>query len=477
MTLYVVTPGPNVGTFDARGSQGSDDTFVLVPINGILPNTLQPAALQGQIYFDPQASVVPTASDTNPPTLVPAGQSVAGPVYRSWRGIVGAWGTVSPLLTTATTVTQLSSHTDDSDPIVWMPYTNKAGTIARLTAGAPAAIATGVVLGVVTQKNRTAGANSDLRADIGASGAVALRVQNTDRANSFSFVYKLVSGTTFELDQPYNPLVVPFAQTVPTQNNGWLAGDHVNLQQPIASNIAALDMLCLEINGAETSGLYVTGLTALDPTGPFNSNLYVGRHVNFGDCLVQRCLVFENAADNFVLRQVQAVHNIGYAMGSNASSNIGEPVFIGGAMTNGGALGTATFDGDIILAGFTNVNFGGIFGNVYLDHELHVNVGEMFASSFRFGTAVIYGSAGAKIQCFGRGTFSMSGATFAASLTAAPFIAGTGLLLNTSTTASTHSGASPDVLTPGVTITPAAMDAAGAPGAFILGGAAFLKTF
>jgi hypothetical protein len=448
-------------------------TGKLPVINQTPAQPLVPATLNGQIYFDPQ-NVTGVASDTAPPTITPTGQSVAGPVYRTFRGITSTWGTVSPLLDVATQVVQLSSHTDNTDPVVFLPMRNK-GVIIQFTAAAPTVVASGVILASVTPKNRTVGANSDLRADIGASGVAGIMIQNTSRANSRSFAFRVVAGTVFELDQPFNPIAVPFAKTIPVLNDAWANGDSVNLLQPIQSNIAALDSLALQSDAPGTSGLYVNSITFWDPIGVRVSPCYIGRHVHIAECLVQKNLRYDSVFDSFNPRQNQNLHFLGFP-GSSEVSTDQEPVFIGGAFTFGAALNGGFLDGDIILSGgaFNTMQRGSVIGNVYLDKVLSALSGVMSLSSGRYGTSIIYGSASlASLRMSGTARFTTNGQTFTATLTAPNFVTGTGILANTLGTIQTHTGANPDVINSGVGPSVANLDAAGVPGGFQLGGASF----
>src|SRR5580692_6531297 len=109
---------------------------------------LVPASLVGNIYIDPQNSTGNAS---------PAGPGTITSPFLKYQNIAEVWGTTSPLLNTSTTLNFLSSHTDNTDPVVWTPICNNQ---ALATIKAPNAPATAAVFTLNTAKNRAAGSNS-----------------------------------------------------------------------------------------------------------------------------------------------------------------------------------------------------------------------------------------------------------------------------------------------------------------------------
>jgi len=117
-----VDPNTGVGTDPAP----VDDEWFAVLYNealglgggsGLVPTSwTQPAW-----FIDPSGAN--GGSDAN------AGTSLGAPL-KTWARLVALWGTNSPTLAQSTTITFMSSHVDNTDPVTFRPYVAKGAAVA-----------------------------------------------------------------------------------------------------------------------------------------------------------------------------------------------------------------------------------------------------------------------------------------------------------------------------------------------------------
>ncbi len=448
----------------------TDGTSLLLQVifgaqGGVAPQT---AALTGTILIDPQ-NVSGQASDSNPPTITNSG--VTGPCFRTWAGLVAAWGTYAPVLNVTTTIVFISSHPDNTDPVIFTPFVGR-GAVVSIQGATPTVLAAGVVLAGTTAKNRAAGTNSLLITTLGASGAVGVLVENTTHS-SRAWAYKALGGNSFSMTQPLVKAAVPGTST-PAEVDTWANGDSVNLLAVIQVNIALFAPVI--IDGTGNSKCYLFQLQVLDPAGVAANLCYLG-DVRVYECSIQRYI--NMVSDAGVVRSL-VMTNV-FNQGGIEAIGAGVSVF-GGAVTAtaanfilGGSLASAvSIDGDFIVGAQLFLGGGAQIGFLFLDANISVQAGIVTHATIAYGGHVLYGSGANVVGMFGTSHFFLNGGTFAAAFTAPGLV--TGIQLNGAATASSHTGASPDVLNSAITTTPAHLDAAaGAAGfggnAFNLGGA------
>lgn len=425
-----------------------------INVEGISPpGPLTPTPFTGNIFIDPQ-NVTGNAKDTNPGTN-------AAPL-KSWAGLVAKWGTITPLITATTTITFLSSHTDNTDPVIARMFVARGGNVT--IAGTPITVTNGVVLASTTAKNRAAGSNTLLQTNIGATGAVAQRVVNTTHA-SVAWVYKNVAGNVFSLTQPLVGQTIGgtlFPAEVDTTANG----DSVNLQT--LTNVNIVDIEPVSVDGFGSFTLFQ--LQGFSPGGIGGALMTVrglGCPINFQECSFQRVVNSDSGVGGLSL--VNCIYQ-------------GGPWHIAGEiLCNGGGvypscivssfIGTdVIFDADFIVGLQTTMEPRPNLGLVYLDANINLEHGLCALGTQSYGSHVIYGTAGKAITLQGSTKLFLQSGSFTAGITA-PGMTG-GITLNAVTNASSHTNANnPDVINSNITTSVANLDAAQSTTGF--GGTAF----
>lgn len=422
-----------------------------------------PALLQGALFFDPQNV------SGNAGAGAGFGQSAAAPL-KSWSALAQAWGTFSPYLTTPTAITQLSSHTDNTDPIIFSPYIAK-GVPVVLQGATPAVIATGNVLSGVTGKNRALGSNSALRATFPGTPALGQMVINrTGGKASRSWVQRSIGAGVFQLMQPLAPQAATGgAFSPPAEVDTWANGDTVDLVQPIASNIAYLDPIGID---GFAGRLLCYQLQVFSPNGLSASYCSVSAsgtmQVQFLECSFQRACELQASSSpvNAVFSNCCFQGNLllqapFFMVGGGSCSTTGaylvavpsssDTIFDADHIIGGNATMSAT---QRILIGFLCLDGGGLTvrGAAPLQFATSTGLG--------YGGTALYASAPAgpsQLNLAGRTRAIISGTTFVAALTA-PNVA-TGVLFNGQANGVTHTNGNPDVLTGNVATTPTNLDA------------------
>ena len=250
-------------------------------IGGVRPPILPASWAVPNWYIDP-SNISGAASDANNCT------SRATPCV-TWAEIVARWGTNAPHISAATVITFMSSQTAPwTDPVVWMPYqdaygfpnagqANLAAIVGDLTSAQQ--VAAGTFTSVIP---RNAWTNQRPTINFNAtSGSIAAAdiVNDTSvgHPNSFSWLYTLVSGTTW---------VMTGLETVDSNGGAcnsqdfWQTGDsfvayklvHVNIEKfaPLPNTTTqATDPV--PTNSAQLYGVYI-----VDPLGTSWTNRWGG---------------------------------------------------------------------------------------------------------------------------------------------------------------------------------------------------------
>lgn len=445
----------------------SDGTTLLMQVVQGSQSNLNPqaATLQGTIIVDPQ-NVSGVASDSNPPTATVG--AFTGPVFRTWAGLVAAWGTFAPLLTQATTIVFASNHTDNTDPVVWWPIIARGVQVTFRTTG-PTVVTNGVALAGTTAKNRAAGANSPLITTLGATGAVGQLVQNTTHASN-AWASKALGGNSFRMWQPMVAAAVG-GTTTPAEVDTWANVDNVNLVSPIQVNIASVQPTL--VDGLGSLAFYQ--VCFFDPGGVGADQVSAvcdAGNVSFIECSFQRILALSAntvVATTFVNCFLQ-----------------GGLTALGRITLNGGGMGATSLaftvtnigdnfcvvDGDFGLSSAATMLINGgqvVFGQVFFDQNITIENAVLAFQTVAYGGHTLYSVAGdahtLNFIGFAHG-FNATG-TFVAALTAPGVVAG--INLNGAATGSSITGAG--AINQGIAVTPANLDAAA--GAAGFGGNAF----
>jgi hypothetical protein len=202
------------------GAQSSKNRLSFIPQSWTVPAW----------FVDPQNSTT-VANDSAPNTCT----TIMDPCL-TFSGISKRWGTNSPRLRQDTTITFLSSHTDDSDPVYLTPFIEAGAlVVVQGTLGPAQLVATGTLSNVVP-KNRPAGQLLQASLPGAAPGQLVVNTTRSSRA----WVYKN-AGTDFDwfLSQPLLPALVA-GQPLPSsaEDDGWANGDAVSLYRPVAVDLA-----------------------------------------------------------------------------------------------------------------------------------------------------------------------------------------------------------------------------------------------
>lgn len=414
----------------------------------------------GTIFVDPAAGVDSAKGTTNVTAL------------KSYAEALRRWGTNAPYLTVSTSITFLSSHTDNTDPVVWRPYL-VAGAIPTIQ-GTTATVTTATVFTRSAQKSRAAGTNSLLAGSFAAGApAQGVLVQNTTALKSSrAWIYKTAGGANWNMGQPMAPQTLPVTNaSVPAEVDTWASTDTVNLLGQVKVNVVEFTPEIVDFNGGFTNVGQLYNLVVFDPGGVGNFDpLYVNNSVCITECAIQRTLILTGANPFEGL----ALQNCALLGGYVATSGTGNTVMNGGFVISAIQLQGTSFqpDGDAIL-GAAGFYFGAthFFGIVYLDASQTMQAGSMAFQTSNYGYHVIYGSAGSTFNFAKTSSGIMRTTSFTVGWTA-PALVNPGVLLNSASTGNSIAyAANVGTIHNGIATTVANLDAAA--GAAGFGGTAF----
>lgn len=379
-------------------------------------------------------------------------------------GMNGSGSMNCPRFRQTVTLEQDASDTDDTDPIYACAMNESGGSF--IIQGGPFT-ATAAVFTLNTAKNTAAGTNALLSGSFsaGSPGTACTLVTNTTALKSSrAWVYKTAGGANWNLSQPCAPITgFPDPTLSCTEVNTWASTDTVTLGTPIAINVASANAQLVGFDGAFGNGTFLYNAILFDPG--ISDHLIIGRGVQVAETCTSRVVAVGPTThiSTFVNSNFK---NTVLSSATSAFSG-GAPTFDAGIIGAFSALTTPpSLQDDIILAGQVTLSSGGFLnlGNIFLDGQLIVQSGLVAQTA-----GIVYGSGANTINLNGSSHWANTSGTFTAKWTAPGLV--TGVKINGSTTADTHSGANPDVITTGVTCSPGNMDGAGVPGCFLLAGA------
>jgi hypothetical protein len=415
------------------------------------------AAAQAQTAWqiDPQ-NVEGTSANTNTGLT-------AGTALRQWAEVIRRTKNIAWSIAASVTVTFLSSHTDNTDPVQWLPTVINGAT--PVIQGAPVA-GVAAVFTLNTARSTVAGANALLSGSFsaGAPAAGVLVTNTTAGKSSRAFVYLTAGGANLNLSQPMVPASGPSAGA-PVQVNTWASTDTVTLT-PVASRVA-VNLINFQVN--------IIG----DYNGTFNNigylyNLVIFNPDAFGtvilaNVILQECNVSRLSIGGPYWNDIQSCVQFSNCYNPEGMESSQRMVVYGGLMagTSFEQGGSIILDGDVILGLFNSLLTYGqiILGRVYMDHALNVQGGELINETTVYGTHVIYGSAGGQIQLSGAAHGWLDGGTYTASWTMPSLI--TGITMNGVTTAQSLAiVAAIGTINAGIATSVANLDAAAGPAGF-----------
>jgi hypothetical protein len=328
----------------------------------------------------------------------------------------------------------------------------------------------------VTAKNRTAGANSTLIATLPAGTLVGDQVRNTQAGKaSRCYVKKALGGNSFELTQPLVHVTGEIVFPLPAEVDTWANADTVQVVRALRVNVVQASATIFDFDGASANSLTLSNMTLADPGGVSIDNVVIGPGVNMTECNVERFRI-----GNGSVGLTEVMLNCLWQGGGDCQDI--EAQYIGGGFV--GVLWTFSactlvFDGDVASEvtiqwqdGSTLVGFmwiGGGNGNL----GIFQRNGQSSHQTGSYGGHALYGRAGITVSLSSRARAVMASGTWAAGWTAPTLV--TGVTMNGGTVAQTHTNASPDVVTSGVTTSVANADSATGGNMMVWGGASISK--
>jgi hypothetical protein len=240
--LLVTQDGRVIQVF--TGPQTSGGSGGLVP---------QPSSLLGVQIIDPQnVTGVATANGANTAT-VPGydGAGYTGRVWTSFVALTQAWGTFEAVVINAPlTLVWASSDSGDSDTAVIGVYALGSTASFSIIGNTPTVIRTDTLSGVVP-KDRAAGANSQLLANLNASTVRGTRLQRTNGTKSTAWAYALAESDSWALTQPTAATALEaIPGSIPTQVNNWANSDTVNEVQATKINLCSVTFFQEDYNAS-----------------------------------------------------------------------------------------------------------------------------------------------------------------------------------------------------------------------------------
>lgn len=413
------------------------------------------ASLQGNVFIDPQ-NVSGCATDSNLTcSLSTCGTTGDGPC-KTYGQLLQRWGTNSPFLRLATVINLISSHTDDTDPIVLKAFVGHgvAPPKFKCPLGAAQQVGTGTFSSFVAKS--TAGSGQLTQAALGFTATAHQLVDNTTHAGR-AWTRTNVSGTTWTFTQPWP---VNNYTVLGSEVTTWAASDAIAVYEPIAINLVDFEPMILDSTGT-TELAKVEDCTILDPGGIGNDSVRVNDFVAFSEVKSQRNVVNVSPVGeplaSFSTPTSPGLFNvvsIGAGNSSNQLPTMGGNAFwsvVAGedATTNGIQCNYCVFDADHILFG-GQLKYSSVYNGLYLPSG-----GGPYAEGTGFEAGPVWGA----------GTWTFTGTErswYTATNSTATFKNTGGLKMTGSgaTTACSTSGATTQTQTCGITLNVTNLDAA-----------------
>jgi hypothetical protein len=432
------------------------------------PPVFQLSWTQPTWVIDP-ANATGCASDKNA-TCSSATCTVGDGPCLHYSQVAARWATYSPRLGQDTTITFQSSQSLVTDPVILRPFMDNGAhfTLQGVLTSAQQ-LASGTLSGLVAKSRGNPG--QLLQATFAAGLATGTLIVNTTHS-SRAWLYANQGGNVWTVTQPLPPSVIPIT-TEPAEVNTWANLDAYVAYAPVTVNLVDFEPQLEALNTSTFDNTAVVyQLNNLIPPVAVGGGLtVVGPNVEFVECdvnigqigLTGGGLYFQWIwANDYFASDVISLNTPpprSFAGGTITNVN----AYWGGAFTSNSEANGAFLDLDLIVGGgnFSGVGtWTGTLGTVYIDSTTTLAVAGLITAS---SGAVIWGP----------GTLALQGQTrmgYTATQATAAFKSA--LTMNGGTTACSHTNGSPDVISCGISVTGAHLDAA--QGAAGFGGLAFL---
>jgi hypothetical protein len=346
-------------------------------------------------YIDPSNSSG-VASDNNSGTAATgtAGSGI-GPLLTYQELNVHRWGcqgnpVLCPRLRQVTTVTFLSSQTNNSDPVYVTATMENAGQLTLQGNLGAAQQVCSTTLSAVTAKNRSTPQLLNVTFTACAGAAVNKLVVNTTHP-SRAWIYTAGGGSSWNMSQPLTTTVPGGA--FPTEVDTWAATDAVTVYTPTAVNVPWFFPQTIDYNGGFTNLSILSQLTVYDPSGIGNDNVFFGGSIEIIESVLQRGII-EIGTQSFNQLSIVNVDNLGGLAAQGTISPFATQQI--GGIVEGYQLqpGGYHVDSDVILSA-ANVGSGVLgpttLGAVYIDTGLTVGVQGWSGFTSALNTPVVWG--------------------------------------------------------------------------------------
>jgi hypothetical protein len=381
----------------------------------------------------------------------------------TYAEVAARWGTYSPRLRQNTLIDFLSND-DGTDPFYFNPYVENQAIIT-VKAELPTPVQTTTIT-VNQAKSRSA--NHLLEVTFATSTGITGNqyVVDTTR-NSSAWTFNSLGAGEFQMSQP-------LLASNSNEDDGWTNGDTVSIYQLTKIQASTILPVLEQYNsgGSIQATVNVVNLQ-LGETGQSGNLQINSNEVNVFGSLIDNnlvpfnrdvfqqfvnCAVYDSRGQSILLNAGLIFVNPSYlyvpaiSAYNDAILNAGATLISGNASNNWGPTPGAV---------------GSIFGNVYIVNQVQISSAlTIFSPSTQLGSV------------WGPGTLVLSNGRFSypsgAGAAAATFLNSGGLKISTSTAACSTSQAATDVVSCGISLTPANLDTANSGVSTGFGGYAFL---
>jgi hypothetical protein len=408
--------------------QGADGSWhcknVVRPLAADGPGPIIPSSWTVPAWFvDPQ-NLSMTASDQNSCT------TAISPCLTYQQIYVQRWGcrggpSACPRFRQTTTITFLSNHTDNTDPVYLYPASENAATVSvQGVFGAAQQIATGTIaaLGFVAKDRTPPG--TLLQANTGATATEQVIVNATHP--SVAITYKSLGAGVFAISQPLVAVTIPVAASPPAEVDTWAPGDSVTVFDPVKVNLVGVGGMLVDLNGGFSNILTFYRLNVVSPGAAFGALQVNAGMTYFVESIINR--IVTQAPQAPIL--FSAWTNTGIPAIFHGSGGSTQQTFVSGGYLRGGSASCSScaWRQDVILGTFVNTSeFNSLAVGAYIEAGKNFNIfGSMSVTSagsvwgpgtlnIPFRGTFIY-PAGAAGATFKQGAFRMNGSNLAHSM-------------------------------------------------------------